>query len=568
VNTIESPIRLPANWLTRIPTNSSSNSNSSQPKSTLEQLSKQKAAIEQELSKREGWKIQQALDRLNARRKILKYFSDDGPTRRELYVKHLEFFRAGALYRSRLFRAANRCLTPWSTVETDHGERQVRELIGERGFYVRSWDGSSQCTKSASPVFQVGTEPAFQIHLDNGEAFQCSHRHRVWCGATLDGHRQAGWVSVGQLIRDVGGLHCRRTLRGWMASYVAGDRLCDAPPEWELDSSDARLPTPRDVPSSGPGYLPGDGAASRFEHNHAYLASAPTSIADAERRLVDLCDKTEAPNGGRFAPPSFWKNQAERQSLYESGQLQSVLADWLKTHESALTGVTEFLLALNCDAGRKLGICRRSIVAIVPLGYQPIVDFTVEHTHCYWSSGILHHNTGKTQAAAYETALHLMGIYPPWWEGRRFDRPIEAWAVNISWEKARDVNQSELCGNPERPDEIGTGMVPGERLIRYNYHGYTKHGMDTIAVRHVSGGDSILQFKSYSQGRESFESNAKDLIWLDEECPEDIYTACEMRTMTTNGILLLTYTPVLGLTPLTELFEREADRPGQIMGAA
>lgn len=168
---------------------------------------------------------------------------------------------------------------------------------------------------------------------------------------------------------------------------------------------------------------------------------------------------------------------------------------------------------------------------------------------------------GKTQAAAYETACHLMGVYPDWWDGIRFEgEPIEAWTANISWEKVRDVNQNELCGNPERPDALGTGMIPAERIVRHNYSGHTKNCMDTLAVRHVSGGVSLLQFKAYTQGRESFESNAKHLIWLDEECPEDVYTACELRTMTTGGVILLTYTPVLGLTPLTELFENEADR--------
>lgn len=35
-------------------------------------------------------------------------FPDDGPLRRELYPKHLEFFKAGARYTERLFLAANR----------------------------------------------------------------------------------------------------------------------------------------------------------------------------------------------------------------------------------------------------------------------------------------------------------------------------------------------------------------------------------------------------------------------------------------------------------------------------
>src|ERR1017187_8303758 len=46
--------------------------------------------------------------RRTARRKLKTYFPDSGPLRRELYVKHHEFFAAGANHRERLMLAANR----------------------------------------------------------------------------------------------------------------------------------------------------------------------------------------------------------------------------------------------------------------------------------------------------------------------------------------------------------------------------------------------------------------------------------------------------------------------------
>jgi hypothetical protein len=37
---------------------------------------------------------------------------------------------------------------------------------------------------------------------------------------------------------------------------------------------------------------------------------------------------------------------------------------------------------------------------------------------------------GKTWGiGGFETTLHLTGDYPEWWEGRRFDHPIEAWVA-------------------------------------------------------------------------------------------------------------------------------------------
>lgn len=48
------------------------------------------------------------LARRKARRKILTYYPDIGPLRRELYAKHTEFFEAGAKYRERCAMCANR----------------------------------------------------------------------------------------------------------------------------------------------------------------------------------------------------------------------------------------------------------------------------------------------------------------------------------------------------------------------------------------------------------------------------------------------------------------------------
>ncbi len=43
-----------------------------------------------------------------ARRKLWTYYPETGPLRRELYKKHTEFFRAGAIYRERCAMCANR----------------------------------------------------------------------------------------------------------------------------------------------------------------------------------------------------------------------------------------------------------------------------------------------------------------------------------------------------------------------------------------------------------------------------------------------------------------------------
>jgi phage terminase large subunit-like protein len=160
---------------------------------------------------------------------------------------------------------------------------------------------------------------------------------------------------------------------------------------------------------------------------------------------------------------------------------------------------------------------------------------------------------GKTEGAGgYETTLHLTGQYPSWWKGRRFGGPIRAWMAGKTNETARDILQAKMFGqikfNEGRKGFSGTGLVPANTLGDCSWRQGVSDLMDTIKIKHVSGGYSTLTLKSYQQGRGSFEGTEQDLIWLDEEPPIDIYTECLIRTMTTNGLIVLTFTPLEGMS--------------------
>lgn len=159
--------------------------------------------------------------------------------------------------------------------------------------------------------------------------------------------------------------------------------------------------------------------------------------------------------------------------------------------------------------------------------------------------------TGKSTVGAYEVTCHLTGQYPHWWEGRRFDHPVRVWAAGDTSKTVREIIQEKMLGPVGK---FGTGMIPGDALA------YTvpKHGVpeavEIVYVRHVGGDNSPLLFKSYDQRREAFQGTEQDVIWLDEEPPMDIYTECLLRTMTSNGLVLLTFTPLQGLTELVLAF--------------
>lgn len=159
---------------------------------------------------------------------------------------------------------------------------------------------------------------------------------------------------------------------------------------------------------------------------------------------------------------------------------------------------------------------------------------------------------GKTESVGgYELAIHLTGWYPDWWEGRRFDRPINGWVAGTSGKSVRDILQEKLLGPVTA---LGTGLIPGEMLGRTTRLSGTADAIDTVAVKHKKGGYSHFSFKSYEQGEESFQGTEKDIIWLDEEPPLSVYTECLLRTMTNNGLILCTFTPLLGMSEVVLSF--------------
>lgn len=154
---------------------------------------------------------------------------------------------------------------------------------------------------------------------------------------------------------------------------------------------------------------------------------------------------------------------------------------------------------------------------------------------------------GKTESCTcYEATLHMTGLYPEWWVGRRFTRPVKCWFAGTTAETTRDILQRKMLGPL---DDLGTGLVPFENLV-----GEPKKDsglpdcIETFIVRHTSGGNSRGSFKAYKQGRKSFEGDEVDVIVLDEEPPMDIYVECVVRTMTTKGIIMLGFTPLEGLS--------------------
>jgi phage terminase large subunit-like protein len=163
---------------------------------------------------------------------------------------------------------------------------------------------------------------------------------------------------------------------------------------------------------------------------------------------------------------------------------------------------------------------------------------------------------GKTWSAGFETAMHLTGRYPDWWVGRTWDRPVMAWAAGVTGEVTRDTAQRVLVG---RFNALGTGAIPRDSIKSKTMKRGVADAIDTVVVMHGGGGDiqageSLLGFKSYDQGREKFQGETLDIVWLDEEPDEDIYTEALTRTNATGGMVYMTFTPLKGMTGTVKRF--------------
>jgi phage terminase large subunit-like protein len=163
---------------------------------------------------------------------------------------------------------------------------------------------------------------------------------------------------------------------------------------------------------------------------------------------------------------------------------------------------------------------------------------------------------GKTLSAGAETAMHLTGRYPDWWDGHVKTKPFHAWVSGVTGESTRDNPQRILYGPI---GSVGTGMIPKDAIIDTSPRRGLADAVDTMIIRFGGGADvqqgqCILGFKSYDQGREKWQGPTLGLVWYDEEPPEDIYSEGMTRTNVGLCPVYITFTPLKGMSEVVRRF--------------
>lgn len=163
--------------------------------------------------------------------------------------------------------------------------------------------------------------------------------------------------------------------------------------------------------------------------------------------------------------------------------------------------------------------------------------------------------SGKTYCAAAQTAMHATGKYPDWYIGRRFKKAPVIWCAGVTGEVVRDSIQRLLVGDIANP---GTGLIPQGDVKETTPSRGVADLIDTILVKHISGGTTRIRLKYYEQGREKFQADTVDFVWLDEEPDEDIYKESLTRTNATGGYVVMTFTPLKGMSKVVKRFVKES----------
>lgn len=135
---------------------------------------------------------------------------------------------------------------------------------------------------------------------------------------------------------------------------------------------------------------------------------------------------------------------------------------------------------------------------------------------------------GKTEWGASETTRYATANHP----FRDVKPGVEIWCACPSYEVQEETTQKKLLT-----------YLPPKEIEHISY----LRGKIIKKIRMKNG--TIIDFKSYDQGREKFQGTGKRLIWFDEEPPKDIWEECFVRVEAGQPLdVILTMTAVKGMT--------------------
>jgi phage terminase large subunit-like protein len=152
---------------------------------------------------------------------------------------------------------------------------------------------------------------------------------------------------------------------------------------------------------------------------------------------------------------------------------------------------------------------------------------------------------GKTEMAAMYTVATAAGTNE-WW--------VKQWLVNnnLPLDLIQEQPTTVIASALSYGDALGYVRPKLSKFLPKNTI-YKSWNAQNKAKAILPNGGEIISMSADS-GRKKYQGISAALCWLDEEHPLDIFEECLLRTIDLKGTILLSMTPLLGLTWPNELF--------------
>lgn len=194
--------------------------------------------------------------------------------------------------------------------------------------------------------------------------------------------------------------------------------------------------------------------------------------------------------------------------------------------------------------------------------YKPIPKalefFAAEHKarQLLWLGAV---RSRKTSSVVRGISYHIRGVYPDWWTGYRYNRPVRVLMATVKMQKTRDVLQKYLLEGD--PIENLTPCIHRNLIVdTFPAHG-TKGAFEKVLIKSKFNGNSSTTFGAFSEGASAWQSVTYDIVLLDEVPSIHLYSEAFSRTASFSKdktFVYLTMWPEKGMDELVTKFWNNA----------
>lgn len=402
----------------------------------------------------------------------------------------------------------------------------------DEDFFVEAWDNGQKVIARASRPFRKDVDDLYNIRLSNGQSFVASLGHVVLTPygyhtifdalLKFGGVLQASTSECDQLARVSDETRCQK--------IVEGSRVGCRP----LSYSDGGLL--QMVRGNVPAFVPSLAGAQERISSEAYGQKDGSGSKEVRSRLGQLFYlRSNQDDLRRFSGRCAGILCRAFYTLYKSALRLRLIEDQSKIASFLRRSIVEFVQRGNCSYSTSpydKSFPINTNLAITSIGFNRRDvkwDFTVPKYHNYILGGTVHHNSGKTTPVSKRVLRSGL------------DKRLKIWVCGETFSDSVAIQQKKI-----------SELVPRQRVKYGSYdpiNGYTNRKL-------LLDNGTMYTFKSYDQGRTAFQSDDIDIIWCDEEPPNEIIKEMRMRLVDRNGVLIISMTSLKGITELiADLYE-------------